>query len=191
MSHPSRHHDPEPGFASLYESLYPDLLRFVQRRAHRDHAEDVVADTFLVVWRRFDELPRERDDQRGWAFGIARNMLLNDQRGTERRRALGVRLADASALRWGPSPADPDADLVVGRIDLARAWECLSPVHQEALALTVFEDMGAPQAAAVLDISPVAFRLRLSRARRALRLHLDRLSPSDTSSVAPERTLQP
>lgn len=191
MSHPSAYPDPEPGFESLYESLYPDLLRFVQRRAHRDHAEDVVADTFLVVWRRIDELPTERDDQRAWAFGIARHMLLNDHRGAERRRALGVRLADASALSCGQSLCDPGADLVVGRVDLARAWLCLSQVHQEALALTVFEDLGAPQAAAVLGISPVAFRLRLSRARRALRLHLDHLSPSDTSSAAPERTLQP
>ncbi len=60
-------------------------------------------------------------------------------------------------------------------VDLSRAWRRLSPVHQEALALSTYEELTAGQAAAVLDISPVAFRLRLSRARRALRLHLDHL----------------
>ncbi len=48
----------EPTFSSFYESVYPDLVRFVQRRAHPDHAEDVIADAFLVVWRRLDELPK-------------------------------------------------------------------------------------------------------------------------------------
>ena len=56
--------DPEHVFRSLYTVAYPDLLRFVQRRAHPDHAGDVVAETFLVVWRRLDELPRREDDAR-------------------------------------------------------------------------------------------------------------------------------
>ncbi|HEX4812221.1 MAG TPA: sigma factor [Nonomuraea sp.] len=84
----------------MYEKVYPDLLRFVQRRAHPDHAEDVVADAFLVVWRRLDELPRFHDDARAWVFGITRNLLLNQQRGEQRRRALGVRLADAKNLPY-------------------------------------------------------------------------------------------
>lgn len=170
MSNPSRAPDPRPLFESLYEAVYADLLRFVQRRGHPDHAEDVVADVFLVAWRRIDELPKRHEDARAWLFGIARNVLLNEHRGTERRLALGVRLKEVT-----PSSTDHDADLVVRRVDLARAWSRLSEVHQEALALTVFEELRAPQAAAVLGISSVAFRLRLSRARRALRLHVDHM----------------
>ena len=186
MRHTPRPADRERTFESLYEAAYPDVIRFVQRRAHPDHAEDVVADAFLVVWRRLDELPRRRDDARAWVFGITRNILLNNERGEQRRRALGVRLADATA---GPY-ADPDADLVVSRVDLGKAWHLLSEVHQEALGLAVFEELRAPQAAAVLGISPVAFRLRLSRARRALRLHLDHLpQPSGTPAAVPERTM--
>lgn len=171
MSHASPAPDREHTFRSLYEAVYPDLLRFVQRRARPDHAEDVVADAFLVVWRRLDEVPRRDDDARAWVFGITRNILLNNHRGEQRRRALVVRLADAATLPY----ADPDAEEVVRRVDLGQAWRRLSAIHQEALALAVFEELSAPQAAAVLGISPVAFRLRLSRARRALRLHLDHL----------------
>lgn len=185
MSHASRAPDREHTFKSLYGAVYPDLLRFVQRRAHPDHAEDVVADAFLVVWRRLDELPGPHDDARAWVFGITRNILLNKQRGEQRRRALGVRLADATTLPY----ADSDAELVVSRVDLDKAWSLLSEVHQEVLGLAVFEELRAPQAAAVLGISPVAFRLRLSRARRALRLHLDHLpQPSGTPAGIAERT---
>jgi RNA polymerase sigma-70 factor (ECF subfamily) len=171
MSHAPHGPARERAFASLYEAAYPDLVRFVQRRAQPDHAEDVVADAFLVVWRRLEELPRRPDDARAWVFGIARNILLNEQRGEQRRRALAVRLAETASL----SDAGSDVELAVGRVDLARAWGLLTDTHQEVLALAVFEELTAPQAAAVLGISPVAFRLRLSRARRALRLHLDQL----------------
>lgn len=188
MSHASRAPDREHTFRSLYEAVYPDLLRFVQRRARPEHAEDVVADAFLVVWRRLDELPRPHDDARAWIFGITRNVLLNNHRGEQRRHALGVRLADASMF---PS-ANVDTEGIVSRVDLARAWRRLSEVHQEALALAAFEELSAPQAAAVLGISPVAFRLRLSRARRALRLHLDYLpKQAATPAGIAERTTTP
>ena len=47
-------------------------------------------------------------------------------------------------------------------------WKRLSAAEQEALALTVFDDLTSPQAALVLGITSTAYRLRLMRARRAL-----------------------
>ena len=169
MRHPPHTPDPERAFTALYRALYPDLVRFVQRRAHPDHAEDVAAEALLVVWRRLDEVPRAHDDARAWVFGITRHVLLNEQRGAHRRDALRVRLTDTATLPL----VEAETDAVLSRMDVARAWGLLSEVHQEALCLAVLDDLSAPRAAAVLGISPVAFRLRLSRARRALRLHLD------------------
>lgn len=187
MSHPSRAPDPEHTFTALYEAVYADLVGFVQRRKHTNCAEDVVADALLVVWRRLDELPSVHEDARAWIFGITRNVLLNEQRGERRGRALRVRLADTTTHPL----TDPEAEGVVSRVDLTRAWRLLSAVHQEALALAVFEGLRAPQAAAVLGISPVAFRLRLSRARRVLRLHLDHQPQSvGMQADVPERCLQ-
>ena len=179
MSDARRAPDREHTFTAVYDAVYPDLLRFVQRRARPDHAEDVVADAFLVVWRRLDELPRDAGDARAWIFGITRNLLLNTHRGDHRRRALGVRLAEAPLV----DATTADVDGVVSAVDLGRAWQHLSETHQEALAIAAFDALSAPQAAAVLGISPVAFRLRLSRARRALRLHLDHL-PQQTALPA-------
>lgn len=165
--------EPAAAFERFYEATYADLLRFVQRRTRLDHAEDVVAETFGIVWRRFDEAPRDLGDRRAWAFGVARRVLMNAERGAERRASLGVRLAEAHSV--GPD----ESELVAARVDVARAWRMLGEAHQEALALSVLDGLTGPQAAVVLGISPVAFRLRLSRARRALRALL---------SVTPERT---
>jgi RNA polymerase sigma-70 factor (ECF subfamily) len=185
MNHLSRAPDRADAFRSLYESSYADLLKFVQRRTEPANAEDVVAEAFLVVWRRFSEAPAQESDARAWVFGITRNLMLNAQRGEQRRQALGVRLAETTPDFFSTS----HADLVSSRIDLGRAWALLSEVHQEALGLAVFENLAAPQAAKVLGISPVAFRLRLTRARRALRLLLDHLPhhASDVSAASSEK----
>ena len=58
MSHP-RAPDARHRFADLYRAQYADVVRFVQRRVDAGAAEDVVADVFLVVWRRVAELPED------------------------------------------------------------------------------------------------------------------------------------
>ena len=168
-------------FTDLYDAAYADVLRFAQRRVHPTHAEDVVAEAFLVAWRRLDDLPDAHDDARAWLFGIARGVILNTHRGHERQRALAVRLADVPA-----GTADLAEDVIAQQIDLARAWQRLSAQQQEALALAVFEGLSGPQAAGVLGISPVAYRLRLSRARRALRLRVGRVPQAVTSQPISE-----
>lgn len=159
----------EHRFRPLYEDLYPDLLRFVQRRTDDGTAEDVVAEVFLTVWRRLEDVPGSHDGARAWVFGIARNLLLNTHRSNRRRSALGVRLADAERIR-AINPADVNTAL---QIDLERAWRELSEAHQETLALTVFEGLNSTEAATVVGVSATAFRLRLSRARKALRCALE------------------
>lgn len=154
-------------FEALFTRTYPDVLRFVARRAHPSHAEDVAAEVYLVAWRRLDDLP-DGDGARAWLFGVARNVLLTDHRSTSRRAALDVRLADAR-----PRASGDDAELVAARVDLARAWQQLSVDQRECLALTVLDGLASAEAAVVLGTSAVAYRIRLSRARAALRAHLD------------------
>jgi RNA polymerase sigma-70 factor, ECF subfamily len=156
-------------FRVVFTDAYPAVLRFVQRRADPAQAEDVAAEAFLVAWRRIGELPVDLDDARAWLFGIARNCLLNEQRSQRRRTALAVRLA---CVPESGVSADPAAGLV-DRMELSAAWLQLSADEQEALALTVFEQLASAQAGAVLGISATAYRIRLSRARTALRRHLD------------------
>lgn len=169
---------PEHRFRRLYVDLYPDVLRFVQRRvfvgrgdgAGAGAAEDVTAEVFLAVWRRVDDVPEGRDASRAWVFGVARNLLLNSRRGARRQQALDVRLADAEHVRtMGSGAAALGADDVALQIDLERAWGRLSAAHQEVLALAVLDGLESAEAGAVIGVTANAYRLRLSRARKALR----------------------
>ena len=173
--------DREGRFRALYADTYADVLRFARRRVPPGHAEDVVADAFLAAWRRLEEAPTRAGDARAWLFGIARNCLLNTNRGLGRQDALAVRIA-------GISPPDEagaaEDDAVAHRLDLAAAWRRLTVGEQETLALTVFEELTSPQAARVLGITAASYRLRLLRARRALRRHLDRAETEPAGSLA-------
>jgi RNA polymerase sigma-70 factor (ECF subfamily) len=177
--------DADARFRHLYESTYNDLVRFAQRRVDSNLVEDLAAETMLVAWRRFDQLPAEPADARAWLFGIARNLLLNAYRGERRRGALEVRIAETVSTHV----ATDDAEVIARRVDLSRAWRRLTPQHQETLALTVWDHLTSSEAAIVLGISPVAYRLRLSRARRALRALTDHLAePAAVPDQAPERS---
>ena len=132
--------------------------------ASSDRAEDVVHEAFVVAWRRMRDLPPSRDAQRAWLFGVAHGCLLNDRRASTRRGALGVRLAAQ------PEPLLPSPDeRTAARSELATAWHRLAPDHQEVLSLLLWDDLTSADAGRVLGISAVAYRLRLHRARAALR----------------------
>jgi RNA polymerase sigma-70 factor (ECF subfamily) len=145
--------EPELVFERLYREFGPDVLAFCRRRVASDVADDVAAETFLVVWRRLSDVPRS---PRGWLLGIARLTLANQQRGARRRDALVARVA-----------ADRDATL--GSADprpVIEALSCLSVHDQEALLLSAWDGLSSKEAAQVVGCTPTAFRLRLHRARR-------------------------
>lgn len=179
-------HPMEETFRAAYEAAYNDVLRFIQRRVDVSHAEDVAADVFLVAWRRVDELPGVLDEQRAWLFGVARNTLANSLRSDQRREGLRVRIA----LHRSQRPTDNTSGVAVANVDIVRAWRSLTASEQEALALTTWEGLTSAQAATVLAISATAYRIRLFRARRALRGYLnDNVPmPSTPPSTAHEGT---
>ncbi len=161
-------------FEGLYESAYPKVLAFVRRRHSNEAAEDVVAEVFTTAWRRFDDLPSHDAAVMAWLYSTARSVLLNTGRSEKRRTALHVKIASQ------PSTAGLDNGAVEAELDLIRAWRTLRAVDQEALALITWEHLDTSTAAAVLGITPVAYRVRLGRARRALR---NALEPAESPAL--------
>jgi RNA polymerase sigma factor (sigma-70 family) len=150
----------EDRFTALFESTHRALLAYAVRRVTEPaDAADVVAESFLVAWRRIDDVPRG-DDARPWMFGVARKVLANARRGDRRRLALADRLRD-HLTDVVPPPDDPFSDV-------ERALARLSDDDQELLRLVAWEELGREEIALVLGVSRTAVRVRLHRARRRL-----------------------
>lgn len=160
-------------FVELYRRDHGAVLRFVERRIGRatsgnSQVEDVVHNAFLTAWRNFDKVPTEPGAARAWLYVVARNALLNAQRSEARRGALGVKIATET-----PSYLTGPENDVTARVDLAVAWSTLTPGQQEVISLAVWDELSSAEAARVLGISATAYRVRLLRARTALRKALE------------------
>lgn len=175
----------EQRFREIYDAVYVDLLRFARRRVHPTHAEDVVGEVMLVAWRRLDDVPADLSAARAWLFGVAHKTLQNARRRNGKHDAVAVRLAE---FRHDSDVAGNHSELVAHQVDIAAAWAFLTVSQQEAIALSVLDGLTAPEAATVLGISSVAFRLRLSRARRILRDHVDSTTAGDPGHPASARS---
>ena len=106
-----------------------------------DAVEDVLAETFVVAWRRLDDIPTE---ERPWLYGVARNVIRNTYRAEARQRALHVRIADDVGTTTGDGAFD---DAIASRADLAHAWNQLSETEQEVIALVAWDGLGNAEAA--------------------------------------------
>ena len=151
-------------FQRLYAAYVDPVLGYALRRVGTPaDAADVVAETFLVAWRRRDDVPAG-EDARLWLYGVTRRVLANQRRGALRRSALGGR------LRAELPGVLPDlAGAVADRTDTARALARLGSADREVVELTAWEGLDSREVAEVLGITPMAARARLSRARQRLR----------------------
>jgi RNA polymerase sigma factor (sigma-70 family) len=153
-------------FEVLYVENYHRVLGYALRRVGFDDATDVVAETFLVAWRRLDELPTG-EPARLWLYGTARRVISNQRRAGRRRERLGERLQSEA----GRTVAE--AGIEVGDCAGA-AFASLKVQEREVLALLAWEGLDAGEIAHVLGCSRNAARIRIHRARRRFARELAR-----------------
>ncbi|MDO9496641.1 MAG: RNA polymerase sigma factor [Nocardioides sp.] len=152
-----------------FEALAPELIeplrRFLVRRTDPTTADDVLADTLLVCWRRLDDVPV--DAALPWAYGVARNCLANAQRGSRRQDRLAAKVATVDP----PAESVPGPDDDRGRLDdrLDAALDRLTDTEAELVRLRAWEQLTPAEIAAVLDVTPNAVSIRLHRAREKLK----------------------
>ena len=152
-------------FRALYEQHYPAVLRYAARRVAPDAASDVAAETFLIAWRRLDDVPAR--EPLPWLYATAGRCLANELRGQARSDRLQNRIRDEASAGAG-SARDGVAESVADRLDVLAALATLSAKAQEALRLTQWEHLDDEAAARVAGCSTAAFKVRLHRARRRL-----------------------
>lgn len=153
---------PEERFSALFERTHVAMLGYAVRRvADPADAADVVAETFLVAWRRLDDVPAG-EQARPWLFGVARRVLANHYRGERRRVALADRLRDSLHEAIPPPEVrEPTA--------VERALERLPEEDRELLRLLAWEELARDEIALAMGLSRGAVRVRLHRARTKLK----------------------
>lgn len=155
-------------FGRLYREQARAVLAYALRRVENpEDAADVVAETFLVAWRRLDEVPVGHRE-RLWLYAVARRVTANARRAEGRRTRLAERLAETLRTELAAQP-DPGGKAT----EALRAMAGLGEEERELLLLVTWEELSPSEAAKVLGISSLAARSRLHRARRRLRALLE------------------
>jgi RNA polymerase sigma-70 factor (ECF subfamily) len=151
-------------FECLFRTHYRSVLAYARRRSSADPADDIVAETFVVAWRRLDEVP---PDALPWLIAVARLTLSNHERSGRRQRALLIRATSRA-------PVEQHRPDFTGDRMVFEALARLPESEREALTLIVWEGLTPQQAANALGCSGVAVRARLHRARRRLAREFNR-----------------
>ena len=173
----------EARFTQLYARFYSPIRAYCNRRVPAEAGDDAVAEVFLTMWRRIDEVP-DGDAALVWLYGVAYRVVGHQWRSVTRRGRLRSRLqtAESQPVVGADDSAGDDVDSRRVLAALAR----LNETDAEVLRLDAWEQLSAVSIAAVLKIEPDAARQRLHRARRHLAREYDTLlSPPTSSSVAP------
>jgi RNA polymerase sigma-70 factor, ECF subfamily len=160
-------------FEALYGAHAGAVLAYALRRTSAANADDVMAEVFLIAWRRLADIPR---DERIWLLGVARRVLANQRRGQTRQRALRERLAPQIPASSPPADRDPRDERVL------RALAGLREDDREALLLLGWEELSHAEAARVLGIRARTFSVRAHRARRRFALALAAVQPAPDES---------
>jgi RNA polymerase sigma factor (sigma-70 family) len=167
---------PTERFEHLFRANYPAVRGYALRRTSPDAAQDAVAETFLVAWRRFDDVP---EDALPWLFGVARRVLANQRRASGRGEVLQERLAGGARPE---SLEESVTESEIVRAALAR----LSERDREALMLVAWHGLSGKRAARAAGCTRTAFDVRLHRARRRLAAQLEILDPPPVAAEAVE-----
>jgi RNA polymerase sigma factor (sigma-70 family) len=165
-------HDPE-AFAAVFDRHFAFVHRYIARRAGRNRADDLAAQTFTVA---FSHRGRYRDDlgtARPWLLGIATNLMRAAARGDQRVASIVERLgseaasSSSGATPAGASSAPEDDDR------LRSALATLQSEQRDALLLHALGELTYLEIAEALAIPVGTVRSRISRACAALRAQLE------------------
>lgn len=161
-------------FSALVRRHQDALYRHARgMRIDHDTASDLVQDAFVTAYRRLDQCA-DPDRFRPWVLRILRNRCMDWLRDIRRK---SVALDD---VVLEADDRSPEGDLRVDELRRAvtRALDGLSDDLREAFLMKHHEGRSYQEMAEIADASLSAMKMRVLRAREALRDSLDRVGMS-------------
>jgi RNA polymerase sigma-70 factor (ECF subfamily) len=174
----------EQRYRSLFDRHGHEVFAFCRRRTDAETAADCAAETFLVAWRRLDDVP-DGDAALGWLYGVARRLLANEFRRSRRSQRL------VGKLRRNNTEPEPTPEVVVLRRErdqtMLAALARLRPDDQELLRLAWWDGLSHAQLAKMLGCSTQTASQRIHRAARRVAKEYERLDHGRTVAGAPRQ----
>lgn len=155
-------------FEELFDRHFATIHRYLARRCGADAADDLASETFLVAYSKRTDFDPDRGQVLPWLYGIAANLLRNQQRKQVRDMTPPAVLY---AIDTAPAPDDEAvsaADARARYLDLLPGLRALSADDLETVLLYAWEDLSYPEIAAALEVPVGTVRSRLNRVRRKL-----------------------
>ena len=173
----------ERQYRLLYERNYAPITAYVRRRVRRADGSDadIVAEVFVVAWRRFLEVP-EQTKELPWLYGVARNLVANHFRSVQRSSALTDRLMVEERVSVDSSSGSSELELRV-----RRAVDQLSDLDREIFRLIHWEGLSHEEVGLSVGITAKAVERRVARARKKVRDYLASLDKFITPTVPAQR----
>ncbi|MER7439821.1 RNA polymerase sigma factor [Micromonospora avicenniae] len=158
------------------------VFNYASDRLGGEDAQDVVADVFVVAWRRLATIKEGRE--RPWLFGVARQLVMQHRRSRSGHAALQLRLYPQAES----SDASNSSPAATQSADVLAALAALPEVDREMLLLRYWYDLSGSESAKVLECSAATLAVRLHRARRRFVHHYENRSVEPRPSPAESLT---
>ncbi|NGO14173.1 RNA polymerase sigma factor [Streptomyces sp. HC44] len=179
-------------FEAFYRRHVDAVMRFVARRVDDPHtAADLTAEIFLAVLDSAHTYRPRLGSETAWLYGIARNVVSSERRRVAREaerdlRLSGRRLLEADDIARLEDKVDAESP---GRRVLA-ALARLPEGERAVMELVAVDQLTVTEAAAALGIRQVTARVRLHRARKALRGEADSEAGADSRPEVRSKTVE-
>jgi RNA polymerase sigma-70 factor (ECF subfamily) len=174
----------DAAFLDLYGRFHRHVYAYCRRRLPADVVDDAVAETFVLAWRKSDQIP-QGDQALLWLYGVAYRVLTHQWRSNFRRRRLAEKVATFGEIAMSL----PEEIVIAGheQRQLLAALGALRPNEQEILRLAVWEELSQADMAIALGISVGAVRQRFYAAKKKLAEEYNRLESRKISSPAAQK----
>lgn len=163
----------------LFQQHCASVRSFARRRVGPEDAQEIVAETFLVAWRRIDDVP---EPSLPWLYRVASFEIANHRRRKEQHARVELALIEGIGHRGSTVSSDEswdDANAVHA------AFTALSSSDQEILRLAAWERLSSAEGATVLGCSVTAYKVRLHRARSRLARRVGGMGRAGPSQAGP------
>jgi RNA polymerase sigma factor (sigma-70 family) len=166
-------------FAVLFDRHARYIHRYLARRAGRQVADDLVAETFLAAFAKRDRYDLSHPDARPWLYGIATNLVGQHRRDEARQYRITQAAGAEPDVPGHAEQVAADVTAQAMRTLLNTALTALPTGDRDVLLLIAWEQLTYQEVSLALAIPVGTVRSRLHRARTKVRQIL-----ADTDAAA-------